>query len=65
MVPDYADLPVASLPDKDEGFTKFAEALSDLYNLLEQYAPTWYTQAHREKARATLRLAKGGTRIDQ
>lgn len=64
-MPDHADLPLASPPDKDEGFTKLAEALSDLYNLLEQYAPTWYTQAHREKARAALCLAKGGTRIDQ
>ena len=28
---------------------QLAEALSDLHDLLEEYAPTWYTQEHHEK----------------
>lgn len=31
------------------------EALSELYSLLERYAPAWYTRAHHEKAQAALR----------
>jgi len=30
------------------------EALKTLFDLLEQYAPMWYTEEHREKARAAL-----------
>jgi hypothetical protein len=33
---------------------KLREALTDLYELLEQYAPAWYTEDHRNKARAAL-----------
>jgi hypothetical protein len=33
-------------------------ALAELYELLEKYAPTWYTQSHHEKAESTLRLVK-------
>lgn len=29
---------------------QLAEALSDLHDLLEEYAPSWYTQEHHEKA---------------
>ena len=38
---------------------RLAEALEDLYELLEEYAPAWYTQEHREKAEAALRMLKG------
>ena len=31
-----------------------AEALTDLYELLEEYAPSWYTQEHHEKVEAAL-----------
>jgi transposase len=34
------------------------DALAELYELLEKYAPTWYTQRHHEKAASTLRLVK-------
>ena len=30
-------------------------ALLELYNLLEEYAPTWYTQEHHDRAEAALR----------
>lgn len=33
---------------------RLVEALSDLYQLLEEYAPSWYTEEHREKAEAAL-----------
>jgi hypothetical protein len=35
-----------------------ADVLAELYELLEKYAPTWYTQHHHEKAESTLRLVK-------
>ena len=42
------------------------EALQELLNLLEQYAPTWYTEEHQRRASRALRgleearqLAKG------
>ncbi|HEY1263158.1 MAG TPA: hypothetical protein VGF06_06525 [Terriglobales bacterium] len=38
---------------------QLAEALHNLYDLLEEYAPAWYTQEHREKAEAALRMLKG------
>lgn len=35
------------------------EALSDLYHLLEEYAPAWYTEEHHNKAEIALRPLKG------
>jgi hypothetical protein len=35
-----------------------AEALFSTYNLLEEYAPSWYTQAHHDKMESALRLTK-------
>ena len=37
---------------------RLREALSDLYQLLEEYAPSWYTEQYREKAQAALRYAE-------
>ena len=34
------------------------EALTMLYDLLEAYAPMWYSEEHRNKAEAALRSAK-------
>ena len=31
------------------------EVLQELLNLLEQYAPTWYTEEHRRRALTALR----------
>ena len=33
---------------------RLREALSDLYRLLEEYAPFWYTEEYKEKAEAAL-----------
>jgi hypothetical protein len=37
---------------------KVREALKMLYDLLEEYAPAWYTEEHHDKAEAALRLVK-------
>jgi hypothetical protein len=33
-----------------------AEAFRELFNLLEEYAPVWYTEEHHNKAVAALRV---------
>src|ERR1700746_818969 len=35
------------------------QALTNLYELLEQFAPSWYTQEHREMAEKALGRPKG------
>src|SRR6267143_2960 len=37
---------------------QLAEALAELYGLLESYAPTWYTLHHHERAESALRSMK-------
>jgi len=37
--------------------TRLIEALSDLHNLLEEYAPAWYTEEHHRKAESALRAS--------
>ena len=50
------------LPNKAEHLAaevlKLREALKLLYDLLEEYAPLWYTEACRAKAEAALRIAR-------
>ena len=36
--------------------SKLTEALGELYGLLEEYAPAWYTESHHERAKFALRL---------
>lgn len=38
--------------------TQLAEALRELYQLLEEYGPAWYTKDHHERAAFALRLLK-------
>ena len=38
--------------------TRATDALAELYQLLEKYAPTWYTPHHHQKAVSALRLVK-------
>jgi hypothetical protein len=40
---------------------KTAEALTQLQDLLELYAPAWYTQGHHERAEAALRDGGAGS----
>ena len=44
-----------SLPSEFEP-QELLDALSDLYSLLEDYAPSWYTQEYRAKAEGALHL---------
>lgn len=37
---------------------RLIEALSDLHNLLEEYAPSWYTEEHHRKAASALQPGK-------
>ena len=39
--------------------TPIEQALMKLYQLLEQYAPSWYTQEHREMAERALARSQG------
>jgi hypothetical protein len=54
---------VAMLPNEAEHLAaevlKLREALKMLYDLLEEYAPLWYTEELRAKAQAALRSWKG------
>ena len=36
------------------GLDEAREALIELFDLLEEYAPVWYTEAHRERALAAM-----------
>ena len=45
-----------SMADLDRA--RLVDALSELHDLLEEYAPSWYTQEHHEKAVAALQLLK-------
>ena len=38
--------------------TPLIDVLSELYDLLEKYAPAWYTQAHHAKAESALHRVK-------
>jgi hypothetical protein len=38
--------------------THLIEALTELYNLLELYAPAWYTKANHDKAEGALRAVQ-------
>lgn len=35
-----------------------AEVFEQLFNLLEEYAPAWYTEEHHNRALAALRIIK-------
>ena len=40
-----------------------AEVLRELFNLLEQYAPTWYTEEHHNLAVAALRVLEESRQV--
>jgi hypothetical protein len=41
--------------DRSAEVVKLREALKMLYDLLEAYAPHWYTEEHHDRAEAALR----------
>ena len=40
-----------------------ADVFRELFNLLEQYAPTWYTEEHHKRAVAALRVLEEDRRL--
>ncbi len=42
------------IPIAETDRSRLVDALRTLYDLLEQYAPSWYTQQHHDKAAAAL-----------
>ena len=40
-----------------------AEVLRELFNLLEQYAPTWYTEEHHNRAVGALRVLEASRQV--
>jgi hypothetical protein len=40
---------------EERGVAEAREALVDLFDLLEEYAPRWYTESHRARALAAIR----------
>lgn len=61
MNDDPIDAPCAARSETALTLAEVAHVLSELYELLEEYAPSWYTKEHHDKAVAALRLAKGDT----
>jgi len=54
----------ARIRDRSEVLVSNAlgEALAELFDLLEQYAPSWYTEKHHEKAARALQMVKKSER---
>jgi hypothetical protein len=44
----------SSVPRSKTDRSRLLDTLRTLYDLLEQYAPSWYTQQHHDKAAAAL-----------
>ena len=46
------------VPEQDERRSESvsADALAELYDLLKDYAPSWYTDRHRRRAEDVLRM---------
>jgi len=50
--------PLNSESETDPVEERLAEALADLHKLLNEYAPSWYTQEHHTKVESALQLLK-------
>ena len=49
---------MGALSEKQHQTAKLAKALRKQYDILERYAPQWYTQAHHKRAESALQ--RGG-----
>ena len=58
---DLADSPIHNLEhvETEQGVPTTREVLEELYQLLEDYAPTWYTEAHHNRIVAALLGTRG------
>ena len=43
---------------KPEETAKVADVFIELFNLLEEYAPAWYTEEHHQRAMAALQVLR-------
>jgi hypothetical protein len=43
-------------PETPGGILTIAEVFRELFSLLEEYAPVWYTEEHHNRAVAALRI---------
>ena len=54
-------------PEKPDAFQAqfafFAEAFREMFDLLEEQAPLWYTEQHHNRAVAALRVLQGSRRL--
>jgi hypothetical protein len=48
--------------DQSAEIVKLRQALKMLYDLLEAYAPHWYTEEHHDRAEAALRSCENDMR---
>ena len=44
-------------------FASYMEAFREIFNLLEEHAPTWYTEEHQRRAVAALALSEEPRRL--
>lgn len=51
---------VSSSSEEHENAPSTREVLEEFFQLLEDYAPTWYTEEHHNRAVAALRAAGEG-----
>ena len=61
--PQQSDLPRYRRPSNEEAdaqvqLARVTDVLAEMYELLENYAPMWYTERHHETALSALRLVK-------
>jgi len=53
---------ISELPNSSDSMSlergRLEDALAELHNLLEEYAPSWYTEEHHDKAESALRSVK-------
>jgi hypothetical protein len=56
---------VSSVPQRSNGVAEkkrdrvlLTKAFTEIYELLEEYAPPWYTQEHHERVKAALSLLR-------
>jgi hypothetical protein len=58
-VPEALQQGLGGVPDaRAETTQQLEDALLELYNLLESYAPSWYTQEHHNRAESALRSVR-------
>jgi len=55
-------MPLGDAKHQSAEVLKLREALKMLYDLLEKYAPLWYTEEHHDKAEAALRSGNNDVR---